>query len=303
MNGSKFNFAYVLSIVVLLVFAYITFLGLAYWTGGSLTTPILLTLLLVILVAGCVMIMSMSRSTRWTDIGLIGQICFGVIVFAALMAATIPFTNFLRVVNEKNQMKELMIETANAGAEMDKAYLDYAEKRISNYKIALQGISATKNSNPQGYADAFGQAAGNTDTDKINALSESLRAKLLPMDAKDIVDERHQWLNRAADLNVWNPMTPSNVNTLKDQMFVWTDNYRQLSSTMYNGEKAEVFTYDKFESKLNALVDSYQKFRRPSAIAIVAAVICFVFMLLPYFVAQGSLAAARSGNSNTTMYE
>ncbi len=303
MNESKFNFAYVFSVVILLIFAYITFLGLAYWTGGSLTTPILLTVLLVIVVAGCVFVMSMSKSTRWTDLGLIGQICFGVIVLAALLCATIPFTNFLRVVKEKDQLKTMMVDAATTAGEMDEAYTKYAQKRISDYKNNLRSIANLKSTNRAAYDEAFGQAAGADDSQKINALAESLQAKLLPLDAQQIVNERHEWLDKAKDLNVWNPMTASNINKLKDQMNTWSENYQQLSSVTYKGEKELKFEYNEFDSKLNQLTDSYQEFRKPSGVAIIVAIVCFLIMLLPYFLAQGSLAATKSGGNNASIYE
>ena len=37
--NKKFSFSLVFSIVVLLAFAYITFLGLVYWRAGNLSTP------------------------------------------------------------------------------------------------------------------------------------------------------------------------------------------------------------------------------------------------------------------------
>lgn len=303
MNESKFNFAFVFSMVVLLVFAYITFLGLAYWTGGSLTTPIILTLAIIVLVAACVYIMSMSKSTRWTDIGLAGQICFGVIVLAVLLCSSIPFTNFLRVAGEKRQLSELMTQAVESAENLDSAYHGYAEARIAAYRNNLTAIAMAKSTNPAKYAQAFGQASGATDADKINVLTASLSDKLLPSDAGEIVNERHEWIDRAANLNVWNPMTASNINTMKDQMQLWTQNYVTLSEVAYAGENPSKFEYNQFDNKLADLTESYQKFRRPSAPAIIISLVCFAIMLLPYFLAQGSLAASKSGKENSSIFE
>lgn len=303
MNESKFNFAFVFSMVVLLIFSYITFLGLAYWTGGSLVTPIVLTLALIILVAACVYIMSMSKSTRWTDIGLAGQICFGIVVLAVLLCSSVPFTNFMRVANEKDKLSAMMVTTVNSAAGLDSAYNAYAEQRLTTYRNNLMAIAAAKNTNPGQYNQAFGKTSGATEIDKINNLVASLRSSILPENSQSIVDERHSWVDKAKHLNVWNPMTPANINTVNDQMQKWIENYDQLSAIAYFGETPDKFTYSNFNTQLDTLTSSYQTFRRPSGVAVVVSLICFAIMLLPYFLAQGSLAASRSSKNNASQYE
>ena len=104
MENTKFNFASVIAIMVLLVFSYITYLGLVYWRGGEFLFPILLTLAFFILVMVCVYVMCLSKATRWKRMGKIGQIFFGFIVLLTFIGTAFPFTNFLRVIEDSERI-------------------------------------------------------------------------------------------------------------------------------------------------------------------------------------------------------
>lgn len=305
MMETKFNFAYVFSVVILLIFSYITFLGLCYWTGGSLITPILLTLALIIVVAGSVYAMSMARSTRWTDIGLAGQICFGVVVLAALLSASIPFTNFLRVANEKKEVQAQIQAAVTSSEAMDAAYKTYADGRIANYRASLTAALAAGPGTPV-YSQIFGTEPRTTAASRMEGMVQSLQNQLLPPSSENTVEERHLWAN-SIDLNVWNPMTASNLANLSAKVASWATNYTELSSKIYAGETAQPFEYKGFDSSFVTLTDSFQHFRRPNASAVIISLICFGIMLLPYFLAQGSLAAKKSDkgtiNGNGNIFE
>ena len=54
MNNTKFNFAAVISIIVLLFYSYIVFLGLVYWLDGNKWKGLLYTLILIaVIIASC----------------------------------------------------------------------------------------------------------------------------------------------------------------------------------------------------------------------------------------------------------
>ena len=106
MNRSKFNFAAVFSLMVLLGYSYLMFMGLVYWREGSIAVPLLITIGFIALVVACLVIMCMSRATRWKRIGSIGQAIFGTIILLAFIASAIPFTNFMDVVASQNRFSE-----------------------------------------------------------------------------------------------------------------------------------------------------------------------------------------------------
>lgn len=290
MEKTKFNYAFVFSIMVLLVFSYITFLGLVYWKAGEIVLPILLTLALIAIIIGCVYVMCLSKATRWKRIGTIGQVFFGLIVLVTLIAAAYPFTNYLRVLADSEEIAQKVEATCDAAEKLDVAYEEYVNERVENYRSNLALIGKGKSINPTRYKECLGGASGATDEAKIAALSKSLNNKLYPDSTAEVVMERHELLNSARNANVLNPLMPSNIKKIGEQVGDWVNNYKELSSISYKGEDAASFTYEDFDNQLSQLTETYTKFHRPSFFSIVISLICFVIMMLPYWVTDGTLA-------------
>lgn len=304
--NKKFSFSLVFSIVVLLAFAYITFLGLVYWKAGNLSTPLLITMGLIAIVLLCVIIMCKAKETRWKNIGTFGQIFFGFIILVSFLLSAVPFTNFLRVRHDKDDISEKVNEACEAAIAMDEAYDNYVQQRLTNYQDNLNLIVMGKDISPTDYSECVAGAAGDTDEEKIVALTKSLKMKLMPDSTAVIVAERQKWITNAKEVKILNPLTPANINTVDQQVNGWLENYQGLSSIRFKGEETQGFEYSQFESKLKQLTDTYTKFKFPSIWAVIIAIVCFGVMLLPYFLTEGDLAAVggkkkkkrRSGNGN-----
>lgn len=303
--NKKFSFSLVFSIVVLLAFAYITFLGLVYWKEGNLSTPVLITAGLIAIVLMCVVIMCKARETRWKGIGLFGQIFFGFIILATFLLSAVPFTNFLRVRHDRADIADKVKQACDAAIAMDSAYSDYVNQRIANYQDNLDLIVMGKDISPTEYSECVAGATGENDEEKIQALVASLRMKLMPESTVEIVAKRQRWISDAMGVNVLNPMTPANINTVDQQVNGWLENYQELSNIQYKGEEVGMFEYSQFESKLTELTDIYSKFQFPSLWAIIIAVACFGIMLLPYFMTDQDVAGnvARKNSSNGNLFE
>lgn len=290
--NKKFSFSLVFSVVVLLAFAYITFLGLVYWNEGHLSMPLLITLGLIAIVMLCITVMCKAKETRWKGIGNFGQIAFGSIILVAFLLSAVPFTNFLRVRHDKADIAEKVNEACDAAIAMDEAYSQYVEERIADYQKNLRLIARGKDIRPSEYGECLKGATGATDEEKIESLSKSLNMKLMPESTAIIVAERQSWINGAKEVKILNPLTPSNINTVDKQVNGWLENYQELSAIRFKGEETQGFEYSQFESKLEELTNTYTKFRFPSIWAILIALACFGIMLLPYFLTEGDLAGA-----------
>lgn len=297
--NKKFSFSLVFSIVVLLAFAYITFLGLVYWRSGNLSTPLLITAGLIAIVLLCVVIMCKAKETRWKNIGTFGQIFFGFIILVSFLLSAVPFTNFLRVRHDKEDISEKVNEACEAAIAMDEAYSNYVDQRLANYQDNLNLMVMGKDISPTEYNDCVAGATGDTDEEKIAALTKSLYMKLMPDTTATVVAERQKWINNAKEVKILNPLTPANINTVDQQVNGWLENYQELSAVRYKGEETQGFEYTQFESKLKQLTDTYTKFRFPSIWAILIAVACFGVMLLPYFLTEGDLAAVGGKKKKT----
>lgn len=311
MQKSTFNFAAVFATMALLVFSYITFLGLVYWKGGDFKAPAVMTIIMMAIVASCVFIMCKAKATRWKKIGGIGQSVFGLIILGTFILAAFPFTNFLKAAKDSEDIRQLTDGIYQSAIYLDNAYHKYADNRVKNYQRQLQAISNSRSSATEAgpaerllYEQSIKGADGGSDREKIHNLSNSLRDRLLPENAGPIIVQRHKWLENIRDVNIWNPMTPANINRIDETVNKWLDNYRQLSLVSYLGERPDTFTYDNFDDSITLLTDSYRKFHSPSFIAIVIALLCFGIMLLPYFTTEQSLAGKKEKTRNgNTLYE
>lgn len=289
--NKKFSFSLVFSIVVLLAFAYITFLGLVYWREGNLSTPLLMTAVLIAVVLLCVIIMCKAKETRWKNIGTFGQIFCGFIILVSFLLSAVPFTNFLRVRHDKEDISEKVNEACEAAIAMDEAYSNYVDQRLANYQDNLNLMVMGKDISPTEYSECVAGATGDTDEEKIEALTKSLQMKLMPDSTAIVVAERQKWITNAKEVKILNPLTPANINTVDQQVNGWLENYQELSSVRYKGEETQGFKYTQFESKLKQLTDTYTKFKFPSIWAILIAIACFGIMLLPYFLTDRDIAS------------
>lgn len=298
MQQSKFNFALVFAIMVLLAYSYITFLGLAYWQGGKLLLPVLMTLGLIAVVLGCIIMMCRSRATRWQKRGMIGQIVFGFIILVTLLAASLPFTNFVRVVEQQKKIQQSISQTCDQAVNLSRAYEDYAWDRRDKYEAVLKHACAGKTINPTRYNELVANASGATDDAKVNGLVKSLERRLMPDSASVIEKERIEWLKDASDASIWNPLTAANISEVDEKVKGWVVNYNELSSTIYNGEEAKPFEYDEFETSMSKLTKNYQEFHAPTVLAVLISLICFGIMLLPYLLTEVDVAAKADAAGN-----
>lgn len=300
MQKSTFNFATVFSLMVLLVFTYITYLGLVYWKQGAIMLPIILSVALIAIVMVCVFIMCKSKTTRWRRIGRTGQWVFGFIVLITFVSASIPFTNFLRVASDSDKINKMVNVTCDKAISIDQNYETYVNQRVENYAQSLQLIANGKSNRPSLYNECMSKAPGDSDDKKIENLTKSLRARLLPDSASTIVKERHDWLEKAKNESVMNPLTPANINKVSQCVDNWVLNYKELSKVEYQGEEnVQEFNIPEFNNSLLDLTTAYGKLQSPSILAIIIAFVCFGIMLLPYWITEGDLAAATSTSKST----
>lgn len=302
MEKSKFSFAAVFSLIVLLAYSYISFLGLVYWQNGKVAVPVLIIAGQIVMVMGCIWSMCMAKATRWKRIGMIGQVVFGAAVLIAFLASAVPFTNFMRVAEKESTILQGIENTVMSAKEIDDDYKRYVDARIDNYRSKLRLVSTGKDIRPSEYDECMGGAAGDTDEQKIENLSSSLRNKLLPDSTSVIQQHRQEWLDNTKDMSVWNVMFPANIATIREEVNGWSNNYSMLSSVMYKGEEAQPYEYKQFDNQLESVTSFYTELHLPTILAVVLAIAGFLIMLLPYFMTESDLAGAKS-NQEAKMYE
>lgn len=298
---TKFNYAATFSLAVLLIYTYISFLGLVYWQQGDLLLPSLLAIGFVLIVIGCLIVMSISKATRWKNLGTIGQCFFGFIILVAFVISAVPFTNFMGVLERQDEIKEEISSSFIAAKQLNVAYSDYANTRIENYKSSLFEASNSKRIRPSIYNELIGGVAGSTDEQKIKNLSSSLENKLKPDSMQVIMTKRLEWLEASSQMSVLNIKLPSNIVKISNEVSNWTLNFKELSKVIYNGEKASEFEYQDYNSKIQTVTSFYTKLHKPSFFALLCSLVGFCIMLLPYFMTLKSNAGKKS--TGELMYE
>lgn len=303
MQSSKFNFATVLSIIVLLVFSYITFLGLVYWQNGDFVIAGILTGILFVLGVFSIYFLTASAESRWGGIRLWGQIGFGSITFILLMVASFPFTNFLRVSSDAEELGKIILNTCDSAIAMDSAYNAYVTTRTDSLRAALNEMNQTKNKDLNSYISG---AYGATNDEKINSVVNSLKNRLLPEGSSKAIKSRQNWLKESSEVNPWNPQTPKNLNTIGEKVLSWKDDYIKISKIAYKGESAGAengFVYDTLsDKKLQNLNEEYSGFGTPNVVSIICALICFAFIMLPYFAKKKDRAGIKRKNDGKNLF-
>ncbi len=293
MNKTRFNFAAVFSIMVLLVYAFIAFMGLIYWKNGELTIPLFLTLGGIAVILLCLYVMREGKESRWR-IGRVGEIVFGIIILATFIFAAFPFTNFMKVIDKQEDIKGRIDTLFISAKNLDTAYDNYANERISKYESSLKIISSGKKIRPSEYREVLAGAAGNSDDEKIANLSKSLKRQLLPENMDTIRAERMKWLESANKMSVWNMLLPSNINKIANEVDNFVTNYADVSKSIRKGEDAQPFAYENLNNNLGELQQIYTKFSNPSVMSLITSLVAFLIMLLPYLIALRSTAGNKT---------
>lgn len=303
MKQSKFSFAAVFSLMVLLGFSYIAFMGLVYWREGDILMPALLTGGFIVLIIVCLTIMCKSKATRWKRIGTIGQVIFGLIILAAFGVSSLPFTNFMDVVAKQDKFYDGIDEMLESAQQMDEEYESYVKDRLAKYKTNLEIVAVgygSGNVADTTYQNKVGNTNGSNDPAKIKHLVNNLKREIMPAKLDKAKEERQEWLENASDMSVWNVLLPKNLADIDENVTNWAEKYRETSDKIMDGEdpNTQPFEGENFSSDMSSLTRMYTKLDAPSPLSIVIALVCFLVMLLPYFMTQGDVAGARSKGKN-----
>ncbi len=303
MNESKFNFGTVLAIIVLLGYSYFVFMGLNYWLNGNITLAAILTAAMVVVVMVCIFVMCRAKASRWKRVGLTGQILFGLIVFAAFGASSIPFAHFLGIMGKQGEIKTEFNKAKEFAEQVDQAYDNYTDSMINAYELELKRAAAghSTGSASTKYSQMNLDKMEGDDSTKVASMVRAYSNRIAANDS--IIaqrDDRQRVVNESAEMSVWNVAMPQNVALMSENVKKWVDYYIDLSKPTPNPgfEAYKEFSYSQYEGQVKQLGDDLTKLSKPGAIsliiAIVVALLCFACMLFPYFLTRRSMASRES---------
>lgn len=272
MRDFRINWAVILALIVLLGFTYFSFMGVLYnkYINGDLLKASLFAGGVVLIVSICVVVMCVSRATRWKEIGTAGQVFFAMIILAVFGISAVPFTGFMKAIESKQKILVEINNTRAMADHIDQAYNSYVNDRVEAYKTWLNEDSTR-----------YMNAGGDNDSEKIANLTTSLRNHLMPQSLEESQEKREVWLSEVQGMSVWNIQLPRNLDILNKASKTWNDEYVALSDISY-GDPLKLFEYKVNDENPLKVLGEFNI----SWVAIAAALLSFFFMLLPYFLTQ-----------------
>ncbi len=290
MKQPLFTFGFVLSVIVLMAYAFVAFLGMVYWAKGALLVPLVSTLGFLAVVVLMVQWLCRAKASRWRRMRQLGQAMAGTFLAIVFFLSMLPFSNFLNVWKHQEELLDDFEQTIASAEELDAAYEQYVDSRVERYRLRLETVASPggQRSNPTEYATLVGDAAGSTDAEKIDNLCASLRRHLLPA-SDSTATAFHAWLDDMKGISVWNVGLPANIKTLYDEVNSRTESYRSLSAQerSFKGEPYEPFAYASFGQHSDRLTAIYRELPLPpSFLAVLLALLTAAVALLPYWVTQ-----------------
>lgn len=251
------------SLTVLAFFAFfgISFLGAEYLFEGNHVLSISLLLAGALLLYWCLCVMCKSKASRDKRHSLpkeVAAIAGAIVIF---LVGSIAFIQFLFVFDHRKELRETMFATADDVSKIDSVYKDYAQTRVKAYDKTLKKRG---------------------DNDRL-AKKSSLKRRLMPADYDTICTQRKQWLASVNDASVWNVSTPRNLHYIVTAGYDWTEEYKKVSSIIYEHEEAVPYgegdtAFTRSEANLQ-----FSTPHKPNGSSFVATVLCCLLILTKYF--------------------
>lgn len=290
MEKAKFSFAWVIAVIALIAFSYISFMGLVYWQLFSVGVCALFTVILDALIILCVIIMCKAKRSRWLRIGLLGQIMFGIVALVLLLAASVMFAHFTRIISKQDEIQSTYAAAIEDAHTLDESYNHYIKERCAAYSAELSSLNPASAE----YLTLFSNSLtlGFSQDDIISKCVSNLE-KLLggSQENENLMGKRDQWL-KTGTASVWNLSLPANIRDFSTSVNQWIDNYTGLSMKSYTGETNVVpFEDNSFNKKMNALNAICTTIERPSLLAIILAIVCYFLILLPWIITPKNMAS------------
>ena len=267
---AKYGLSRLVTVVLVVAYAYLCFVGLEYWCYGlscleTLSQRWLYSIMVLCLVIGCVFIallwnltlcMVNSKATRNHTEGIRREVASAIAVFALLAVSSVFFTKSFQLWDSqhKGEFSRCVDSTKRYVSHIDSAYNDYAEMRVANVPaVYKQSLSRRLLLSPSGALDSLSQ-------------------------------QRQEWLMSLSERNVWNVFTPANMCQLRLAREHWVENYREISKNIYECEPEgiEPFSDPESEAAMQDFLSTYSHLHMPDPRGAMACLLCFVLIMLHY---------------------
>lgn len=295
MLRSKVNFSWVFALIALLGYVFISFMGLTYTQIVPLGLSALISLVFAAVVIFLVSIMCKAKATRWLRLGMIGQVSIGFIVLILLLVSSIFFTHFTKMIKEQETIVSTYTRTIDDARKLDEKYRAYVDDRCADYQAKIQNLKAGSSDYKKMIAKP--SQLGYTKAQIARKYSETMKNFLLGDNMDELNEKRTQWLSQDTT-TVWNINLPNNIQDVTSSVNQWLKNYEELSSKQYTLETSvEAFKDQEFNKNAESLQEICTTVTTPSLTSILLALLCFVFIILPWLVTPKNIASIGDDNN------
>ncbi len=272
MRGFKFNFITIFAFVLLVVYAYLAAMGLLY-IKGSIPMAGMFFIGIIAVVSICIYFMCRARATRWQEkIGIPAQVVLGLIIVTTFFFIGQPFSSYVTMMGQKEEVASEIKLVVKAAKDLNTAYNTYAEARLAAYQ--------PKESTPL----------------RRGIRGIALKRQLMPPQLPIKQMNRTKWLDEISEMSISNVQMPNNLVNIDSCVTIWINDYITMSSVIFSDEVDVIpFEYDDFGTHYQQYKDKLGAY---SKWAIIVAILCSIFMLIPYFTTDPDISLSEGTNES-----
>lgn len=292
MKQSSFSLADVLTVLTAIGFGYICFLGYNFHSLGNISHSIILSLVIVLLLAGTALIAKLLKRTTNNFKKMLSLEIGVLILFTVLTAyfAYFPFNHYFTISNQKYQIQYKIQQSITHSQNMFINYEQYSNDRLNNYRDTLADIAKNKKEH---YKILFNQPQL-SEQQQINIIMLTFRSLLFPSNYSDTINKdglkevAHEWLTGASSINnKWKPISMVNVfKEIENNSNSWKNQMVAQSTIHQTLENPTDFNYDLTSTEdIKTILTTL---KNPSLLSIILALAAYILMLLSWFVTKRS---------------
>ncbi|WP_300726142.1 hypothetical protein [uncultured Bacteroides sp.] len=289
----KFSWGHIIAFLTLIFLSYVTFVGVTYMTNGNFAEAgiamVGIDLVLFLFFIGAQMAKATTHKfKRWIFIERL--LIFGSpIIFIFSM---VPFAHFWTVHSKNEKIVSEFTQAINASKQMFEDYETYANQRISNYTMMLDGVITNKAVAPDAFR-ACGFTPGKEYIQKENMI-HTLKLQLLSSNYDSLKVEANKWIGASSDgASTWNVFLLGNTREIKSAIHGWNEQLADYAKNKFTNEEFQgnnVDLFGKSNVSLNAVDTGLDNLKAmfvttdfPPFHAYIIGILLYFALLFPYF--------------------
>lgn len=274
----KFSWAHIIAFLALIFIAYVTFMGITYFTLGNFVVAGIGAGACVIVLAAFLLGAQVKKGapTKFYK-AMIWERCLILFSPIVLILAFYPYNHFWSVLSQEDKIVDDFKTSISHAHGIFDEYESYAHHRIDTLSISLSDVSKESRSNR---------------VDELTLL-------LLSSNYNNLKTEANSWIyNAAQSSTVWNVFLLGNVDNIAEAVGKWNQNLNTVSSKHLLCEKYDVkdFSADcqAKQETINGLKNLKSRYSNTefkfNLMSIITMIVCLLMLLCPYFIQERNAA-------------